>query len=43
MKNSDMQTIEHILSYCNDVADTVKRYGDSFDVFKEDRDYANSV
>ncbi|MDR2446819.1 MAG: DUF86 domain-containing protein [Treponema sp.] len=43
MNNSDIQRIRHIKSYCEDIADAIKRFGDAYDVFEENIHYANSV
>lgn len=42
MLEKDLSIMEHIISYCNDISDTVKRFGNSYDVFAEDKDYRNS-
>jgi len=33
MVKSDLDRIRHIAIYCNDIAATIKRFGDSFEVF----------
>ena len=43
MKDSDLQRIKHIKAYCEDIAQSVNRFGSSYDVFKSDKDYYNSV
>ena len=43
MNNSDIQRIHHIKTYCEDIADAINRFGNSFDVFEQDRDFFNSV
>jgi uncharacterized protein with HEPN domain len=43
MNNSDLQRIERIKTYCEDVAQTIERYGNSIEIFADDRDYVNSV
>jgi uncharacterized protein with HEPN domain len=43
MKDSDLQRIRHIKTYCEDVRDTLARFGEDFDVFSVDKDYSNSV
>ena len=43
MVNSDIQRVYHIKTYCEDVAETIARFGDSFDVFQQDRDFFNSI
>jgi len=43
MRDSDLQRIQHIRTYCEDIADTIERFGEDYDVFAKDRDYSNSV
>lgn len=43
MKDSDLQRIRHIRSYCEDIADTIERFGEEFSSFEVDKDYSNSV
>ena len=43
MDKSDLERIRHIKRYCEDIAGTIKRFGDSFDVFSRDIDYYNSI
>ena len=43
MANCDIQRIHHIKTYCEDIAATITRFGDSFDKFQQDRDFVNSV
>ncbi len=43
MQSPDKQRISHILEYCQEIENTVARYGDSFDVFDKDLDYQRSV
>jgi uncharacterized protein with HEPN domain len=43
MKESDIQRIEHIKTYCEDIAQSVSRFGVDYEVFKHDKDYLNSV
>ena len=38
----DRSILEHIISYCNDIADTVNRFGKSFEVFAKDKIYRNA-
>ena len=39
----DTQLLEHILQYCRDIENTVERFGNDFESFKNDKDYINSV
>lgn len=43
MKDSDLQRIRHIQTYCEDIADTIERFGENYDVFAQDKDFSNSV
>ena len=43
MMSPDLQRIKHIRDYCIAIRDTVKRYGDSFDIYSADVDYQRSV
>ena len=39
----DMQRLEHIRDYCDEIQKTIRRYGNSFDIFDADADYQRSV
>lgn len=41
--NRDIQILEHIVSYCLQIEDTVKRFGDSAETFKTDAIYRNAA
>ena len=43
MKDSDLQRIQHMKTYCEDIADTIKRFGEDYQVFESDKDFYNSV
>ena len=43
MLSPDLQRIEHIRDYCLRVGKMILRYGDSFDIFKADMDFQQSV
>jgi uncharacterized protein with HEPN domain len=43
MKDSDLQRIAHIKAYCEDIAESVVRFGDSLDALVADKDYFKSV
>ncbi len=43
MMSPDLQRIKHIRDYCMEIAKTVARYGDSFEVYASDADYQRSV
>jgi len=43
MDKGDIERIMHIKRYCEDIAGTIKRFGDSYDTFTRDIDYFNSI
>ena len=43
MKNSDLQRLEHMKIYCEDIADAIATYGNDFAVFSNNVHYRNSV
>lgn len=43
MMSPDLQRIKHIRDYCVAIANTIARYGASFDVYSKDADYQRSV
>ena len=43
MKDSDLQRIQHIASYCEDIAKTIERFGRDQEIFLRDLDYRNSI
>lgn len=43
MKKKTIDILEHIQNYCQDIEDTVARFGRNQAVFNTDRDYRNSV
>lgn len=43
MNNREYDILRHILRYCQEVDETVARFGDSYEVFTQDRDYKNSI
>ena len=40
--NRDRSILEHILSYCMDIEETVQRFGESYDLFVGDKTYRNA-
>lgn len=38
-----MQRIRHIKTYCEDIAETICRFGADYEMFASDKDYFNSV
>ena len=43
MQSPDIQRLKHILDYCIEIENTVRRYGCSFEIFDKDVDYQRSV
>lgn len=43
MNSSDKQHLAHIKSYCEDVAKTIRRFGEEYETFLNDTDYLNSI
>lgn len=43
MNNREYDILEHILQYCQEINETVARFGNSYEVFSQDRDYKNSI
>ena len=43
MKDRDLQRIQHIANYCEDIARTIQRFGKSQESFFNDLDYRNSI
>ena len=43
MKQLDISRLEHIIDYCNEISNTVVRYGNDYSVFESDSDYQKSV
>ena len=39
----DLQVIMHIKTYCEDIAKSVRRFGERYEIFASDIDYFNSV
>ena len=39
----DLQILQHLLTYCNRIEQTVERFGEDKDIFLSDRDYIDSV
>ncbi len=40
--NKDLNIIEHILQYCDEIENTIYRFGKNYDVFKRDTVYQNA-
>lgn len=43
MMSPDLQRIKHIRDYCREIAKTISRYGNDFEVYLSDVDYQRSV
>ena len=43
MNKGDLQRIQHINTYCEEIKDFVKRFGNDFNTFTKDRAYFNAV
>ena len=43
MDKGDLERIKHMKRYCEDIAATVKRCGNSFETFASDTDFYNSI
>ncbi|MCL2004231.1 MAG: DUF86 domain-containing protein [Oscillospiraceae bacterium] len=43
MTAGDIQRLEHIKTYCEDIAETIRRFGESYDTFAQDKDFFKSV
>ena len=41
--NRNANVLRHIISYCNDISDTIKRFGEDYAVFKKDSVYKNAT
>lgn len=41
--NRDKNVLAHIIQYCDDIADTLQRFGNEFSVFQQDKDFKNSI
>jgi uncharacterized protein with HEPN domain len=41
--NKNIQALEHILKYTDDIVSAVQRFGNDFNTFRSDRDYYNFV
>jgi len=43
MDKNDIERIKYIKRYCMDIDTTIKRFGESFELFANDIDYYNSI
>ena len=39
----DISILEHIISYCDQIAETIRRFGDDYEVFAADCIYRNAA
>ncbi len=39
----DISILEHIISYCDQIAETIRRFGDDYEVFATDYIYRNAT
>lgn len=42
MPERDQSILKHMLSYCVDIEEIVQRFGDSYEVFSQDKAYRNA-
>ena len=42
MQSPDLQRIKHIRDYCLAIGETIRRYGDSLEIYASDPDYQMS-
>lgn len=43
MNNRDINILKHMLKYCDEISNTVERFGRNLDDFKNDNDYKDSL
>ena len=43
MNSGDIQRIYHIKEYCEEIAETIERFGRDYNTFSQDRDYFKSI
>ena len=43
MNNADIQRIHHIKTYCEDIVETIERFGRDYNTFNVDKDYFKSI
>ena len=42
LNERDANILTHMLAYCDDIFDAVRRFGDSFEAFRSDKAYRNA-
>ncbi len=43
MRLRDRNVLEHILQYCNEIKNTIQRFGENEEIFRQDIDYQKSI
>ena len=43
MDNRDFSVLKHMLRYCNEIQNTLDRFGRDIEIFKNDNDYKDSL
>ncbi len=43
MNSNDLQRIQHIKGYCEDISSAIKRFGNNKETFLSDKDFRNSL
>jgi uncharacterized protein with HEPN domain len=43
MDSVDLSRLQHIKVYCEDIADSIERFGNSFEAFSQDKDFYKSI
>ena len=43
MDSRDISVLKHMLKYCNEIENTINRFGNDIEKFKSDNDYKDSL
>lgn len=43
MDSRDISILKHMLRYCNEIENTINRFGNNLEMFKNDNDYKDSL
>lgn len=43
MDERDVTILKHMLKYCDEIKDTINRFGEDINIFKSDNDYKDSL
>lgn len=43
MDSRDISILKHMLKYCNEIENTINRFGNDIEMFKNDNDYKDSL